>query len=267
MAVFVFGDHLWTRAFRMFLHSWRLGLQWMEKTHLIEDPITWQEDLLQGEKSCNSLELPCSQAWVNMCFATVWSEKTLRVSSLNSLCSLPQIIMIRYEWYPSNIALCFVSNGTRWKRRQLPVFSDYCPRHASENPKLPAKLKAEICMWDWPQRLMGCGRMSNIGHHAYQTNASQTVGFLKRKYYDSWDSSVWDDSPRPKELDLLAVSFWQLELKTDKPWLGSGQELGITFIGPPSGVMAASGAPKLDIGIFFTSCRCDHSGFFRPQKV
>ena len=55
---------------------------------------------------------------------------------------------------------------------------------------------------------MGCGRMSNIGHHAYQTNLSQTVGFLKRKYYDSWDSSVWDDNPRPKELDLLAVSFW-----------------------------------------------------------
>lgn len=50
LVVGCFGNHLWTRAFRMFLHSWRLGLQWMEKTHLIEDPITWQEDLLQGEK-------------------------------------------------------------------------------------------------------------------------------------------------------------------------------------------------------------------------
>ncbi len=55
---------LWTICgplpFRMFLHSWRLGLQWMEKTHLIEDPLSWQEDLLR-EKSCSSLELPCSQ--------------------------------------------------------------------------------------------------------------------------------------------------------------------------------------------------------------
>lgn len=143
---------------------------------------------------------------------------------------------------------------------------DYCPRHASENPKLPAKLKAEIRMWDWPQRLMGCGRMSNIGHHAYQTNVSQTVGFLKRKYYDSWASSVWDDNPRPKELDLLAVSFWQLELKTDKPWIGSGQELGITFIGPPSGVMAASGAPELDIGIFSQVAGVITVVFLGPKK-
>ena len=53
---------------------------------------------------------------------------------------------------------------------------------------------------------MGCGRMLNIGHHAYQTNVSQTVGFLKRKYYDSWASSVWDDNLRTV-YDLLAVSF------------------------------------------------------------
>ena len=208
MAVFVFGDHLWTRAFRMFLHSWRLGLQWMEKTHLIEDPITWQEDLLQGEKSCNSLELPCSQVWVNMCFATVWSENILRVSSLNSLCSLPQNYNDTIRVIP--LQFRFVLCNKRHTLKASPASSDmdYCPRHASENPKLPAKLKAQIRMWDWPQRLMGCGRMSNIGHHAYQTNVSQTVGFLKRKYYDSWASSVWDDNPRPKELDLLAVSFW-----------------------------------------------------------
>ena len=85
---------------------------------------------------------------------------------------------------------------------------DYCPRHASENPKLPAKLKAKIRMGLAAETHEFPGRMSNIGHDAYQTNVSQTVRFLKRKYYDSWASSVWDDNPRPKELDLLAVSFW-----------------------------------------------------------
>lgn len=50
IALVVLGTICGPVPFRMFLHSWRLGLQWMEKTHLIEDPITWQEDLLQGEK-------------------------------------------------------------------------------------------------------------------------------------------------------------------------------------------------------------------------
>ena len=56
-----------------------------------------------------------------MCFATVWSEKnTKSLKSKFFVFFAPKITMIRYEWYPSNFALCFVSNGTRWKRRQLP---------------------------------------------------------------------------------------------------------------------------------------------------
>ena len=46
-----------------------------------------------------------------------------------------------------------------------------------------------------------------------------------------------------EELDPLAVFFLVIGA-ADKPWLGSGQELGITFIGPPSGVMAASGGSR-----------------------
>ena len=30
---------------RMFLHSWRLRLPWMEKSHLLEAPIAWQASL------------------------------------------------------------------------------------------------------------------------------------------------------------------------------------------------------------------------------
>ena len=62
-----------------------------------------------------------------------------------------------------------------------------------------------------------------------------------------------------------------MELKTEKPWLGSGQELGITFIGPPSGVMAASGAPELDISSFVAGIFSQVAGvitvvFLGPKK-
>ena len=54
---------------RMFLHSWRLRLPWMDKMHLLEDPIAWQPKLLPVKRMscctaglCSILELQYSNA-------------------------------------------------------------------------------------------------------------------------------------------------------------------------------------------------------------
>ena len=63
-------------------------------------------------------------------------------------------------------------------------------------------------------------------------------------------------SLRGFEWKAWSSACWQNFVnQTDKPWLGSGQELGITFIGPLSGVMAAAGLqnsifPRLLQGFF-----------------